>query len=150
VTLAAGTDPVLSGPVALLSPTADDRARSALAQAARLLLDAFTEPPRTTAIVVTDYLRFGPRRFLSTLRSMLDDRIEDRIARIPGPVLVVRGTRDVLAPRRWAAALAGRAAVGRLAEVAGAGHVVQDAAPQQVARLCRELAGPAAAGSPSG
>ena len=146
VTRVASAEPPVTYPLVLISPTVDDDARSAVVQGWRLLLDTFVEPPRVTAIVFTDYLRFGPRRFARTLSSMLADAPEDRMGRCTAPVLVIRGGRDPIVPHRWAAELAERAPLGRFVEIPGAGHVVQEVAAERVARLCLELA--AAAGPP--
>jgi len=101
--------PDLVGPVVLIGPTFDSEHRSAGAQALRLALAMTAEAPSLVPVLVRDYLTCGPRRFAATLRLLLEDRIEAGVAALPGPVVLLRGERDAIAPRRWVADLAGLA-----------------------------------------
>jgi pimeloyl-ACP methyl ester carboxylesterase len=65
------------------------------------------------------------------------DRIEQRLAGVPVPVTVVRGTRDRLCPHDWALQVCAAAARGRLVEVPGAAHMTVQTHPEAVAALLR-------------
>ena len=138
--------PGLCAGYVLLGPTVDPDAHSVLAQSWRLLRDTLREPPGTNAVILRDYARMGPVRYLRTVRRMLADRIEDDVrgCRVPG--LVVRGARDPIAPGRWARRLARLAPDAGLLEIPGAAHAVQHTRPQELAAACApflaSLAGP--------
>ncbi|GAA1767071.1 alpha/beta hydrolase [Kocuria aegyptia] len=120
----------------LVGPTVDPSARSLLGQGWRLLRDSLREPARTNAVVVLDYLRMGPIRYLRTARYMLRDRIEHDIRGCTPPGLVVRGSRDPIAQRDWARSLVRAAPDARLLEIPGAPHNVQHTDPQELAAAC--------------
>ncbi|MFI7482938.1 alpha/beta fold hydrolase [Kocuria sp. M1R5S2] len=120
----------------LIGPTVDPAARRLAAQAWRLLLDTLREPPATNAVILRDYLRMGPVRYLRTARHMLRDRIEESIHGCAPPGLVVRGERDPIAPRDWTRRLAA-AAGARFLEIPGGAHAVQHTGPREVAAACR-------------
>jgi 2-hydroxy-6-oxonona-2,4-dienedioate hydrolase len=119
----------------LVGPTADRRARSLLVQAGRLILDGAREPPALVALQAFDYAvhlaKSGPAGFLEMIR----DPVEAKLADVRAPALVVRGTRDPIVPPRWAREVAAALPRGRLAEVRGAPHAVNYAAPDALARL---------------
>ena len=120
----------------LIGPTVDPAARSRRALFWRLLRDTLRELPSTNLVVFRNYVRMGLLRYLATLRSMLADRLEDTITRCTAPGAVVRGTRDPIAPRSWAARLAGAAPQARLIEVPGAPHALQHHRPRDLAAAC--------------
>lgn len=120
----------------LIGPTVDPAARSRRALFWRLLRDTLREPPSTNLVVFRNYARMGPLRYLATVRSMLSDRIEDTITRCGIPGAVVRGARDPIAPRSWAARLARAAPRARLIEVPGAPHALQHHRPRDLASAC--------------
>ena len=130
---AALQDPGLSSSLVLIAPVVDPAAPTALGQARRLLRDVFTEPPAANWIVAGDYLRCGPRRYLSALPAMLSYRLEERAAGLRVPTLVVRGSLDPVTPAAWADRLAAAIPRSSRLDVRGASHVVQYAAPRAVA-----------------
>lgn len=119
----------------LVGPTADRHARSLLVQAGRLVLDGAREPPALVALQAFDYAvhvaKSGPAGFAEMIR----DPVEEKLALVRAPALVVRGTRDPIVPRGWAREVADALPRGRLAEVRGAPHAVNYAAPDALARL---------------
>jgi pimeloyl-ACP methyl ester carboxylesterase len=132
----------------LMGPVVDPARRSAAWHALALTRDAlFSEPPTTNAVVFTDYFRTGMRWYLTELPVMMDYPLDARIRGVAQPVLVLRGGRDPIARRPWCEFLAAQALDGALAEVRGRGHVVQDTATEDVARIIRSWAGTAAEGS---
>jgi pimeloyl-ACP methyl ester carboxylesterase len=133
--------PHLAAQAVLLSPTTNNRERTAHQQALRLFQDSFHEPLSTNLIVIGDYLACGIPRYLATSRHMLADHIEDHLPHCEAEVLVVRGELDRIAPHDWAAKLTRLLPHGSLAEVPHAPHIVQYQAAAEVARLCAKLAG---------
>jgi pimeloyl-ACP methyl ester carboxylesterase len=132
----------------LMGPVVDPERRSAAWHALALTRDAlFSEPPSTNAVVFTDYFRTGLRWYLTELPVMMEYPLDSRIRGVAQPVLVLRGGRDPIARRPWCQLLAGQAPDGAFAEVPGCGHVVQDTAPEEVARAIRRWVGTAAEGS---
>jgi pimeloyl-ACP methyl ester carboxylesterase len=116
---AALRSPELVRALVLVGPTVDSHARSWTQQARRLLADAPREPWRYGAILVPDYLRAGPRRFVGTMGHALAHPVEERIAGVAVPVEVVRGEHDPIAPSRWIWELSRAAPLGRTVVVPG-------------------------------
>lgn len=137
--------PDLLGPLVLVGPTVDRRARSLPQQMARLLADAPWERPTLGPVLARDWIACGPRRYAATFGYVLTDPVERKLARVPVPTVVVRGARDPVVPRRWAEEVAGALPHGRLVEVPGVGHTVNWSAPERLARIVRPLL----AGSPA-
>lgn len=135
----ARTHPGLVSRLVLMGPVVDMFRRQVVRQALALGLDMLREPPSANFAVISDYVRCGPRWYLTELPVMMAYETEDRILHIPVPVLIIRGSRDPVADRRWCRLLAERAANGRLLEIAGQGHVVQHGAAAQVAQAILEF-----------
>jgi pimeloyl-ACP methyl ester carboxylesterase len=134
--------------VVLMGPVVDCKRRTVAQQALALGQDSlFFESPSSNALVFSDYLRCGPRWYLKNLRVMMGYRMEQRIAGVAAPVLVVRGANDPVASAEWCRRLAERATSGRLAEIAGTGHVVQHNRSAEVAEAILSFAGLSGASS---
>ncbi|WP_188037049.1 alpha/beta fold hydrolase [Actinotalea sp. JY-7885] len=144
VTEAAAASPGLASAVALFGPVTEPGARSAVRQGLRLLRGTRHETPRANWTVFSDYFRAGPRRYLATLPHMIDYPLEDRLAELVVPVLLMRGGKDPVAQPQYLEGLARRALDARIAEAAGAGHVLMMRRPGEVADEVRGLAGAAA------
>ena len=123
----------------LVGPTVDPRARSSLRQLGRLVATGLFEPASLWLLVGGEYVAFGPRRALVTLREMLSDRIEEKLPGIAAPTVVVRGEHDVICPQGWAEHAASLLPRGRLVVVPGAGHAVNYDAPRELERIVLEL-----------
>lgn len=132
--------PELVSRAVLIGPVVDSRRRTALQQACALSRDGLREPFSANAMVMGDYLRCGPRWYLTELPAMMAYPTEERIADVRCPVLVMRGERDPIAGAPWSAALAARAPHGRLLQVPGQGHIVQHSAPAIVADALHRFA----------
>lgn len=132
-------EPGLAGPLVLIGPTMDRTARSPLRQIGRLLLDVRYEPPSIWLIFARDYLPFGIRRAVRTLRHLLADPVEQKLSGVGVPAVVVRGEHDPIAPRRWTADVAAGLPNGSWVEVSGAGHVTHYGDPRAVARIVSDL-----------
>lgn len=145
VVAAAAPDPRVVGLV-LIGPTTEPRLRSAGGLARQWLRTAAHEPPRVVPLVVGQWRSTGPRAMRALWRQAAPDRIEHRLPLLDRPVVVVRGTRDRLCSRDWAAALATRARHGRLVEIPDGGHLVVTTHPGEVADILDGVA----AGVPPG
>ncbi len=123
----------------LVGPTMDRHARFMPRQILRLALDSLREPLSQPFVVGFDYLRSGPRRAFQTAHYAIEDPIEEKAPYVRAPMIVVRGERDPIVPRRWAAELAQRLPGGRLIEVAGSAHTVNYSHPAELTRIIREF-----------
>jgi pimeloyl-ACP methyl ester carboxylesterase len=129
----AATRPDLADAVVAIGPVTDSAHRSATAQSVALGVDILGEPPAVNAVVLLDYLRCGPAWFLRETGPMVSYAIEDRVALLSAPFLVLRGGDDPIAGTAWCRRLRDRAADGTMAVVPGHRHVVQFSAPRAVA-----------------
>lgn len=94
------------------------------------------EPPGANAIVVSDYFRCGPRWYARQARHLRAYPIEERVAEVEAPVLIVRGERDPIARLDWCRRLAARSRRSPHASVLVVprrAHAVQHTAPGEVA-----------------
>ena len=125
--------PDLVRAVVVIGPVTDDRRRSLVAQMATLVYDIVGEPLGTNAVVLLDYLRCGPVWFARNLRHMLRYRLEERVALLGMPLLVLRGGNDPIASLAWCRRLRMRARRGVVVIVPGHRHNAQHTAPRAVA-----------------
>jgi pimeloyl-ACP methyl ester carboxylesterase len=116
----------------LVGPTIDRRGRNVLEQARRLIAVMPYEHPALIGVQLRDIWSAGLRETLCTTRYAIEDRIETRLPALDMPVLVVSGSRDSIAPPRWAAELAGLLPRGQLRVLAGGGHALNYSAPAQL------------------
>lgn len=127
--------------VVLLGPTTYPPERGFWWQSLRLGQDTLREPWRANLLVFSDYaFRCGLPWYLKTVPAMLSNHIENSIATVQVPVVVVRGIRDPIAPAAWASAIAQMAPMGTMSQVEGEGHVVMYRRAAVVAGLCRGVA----------
>ena len=124
--------PELLDRAVLIGPTIDPRGRTVLQQFWRLLRDSLYERPPQQLVVLTDYLKAGPRRTLRTLRYAFEDRVEEKLPRVRVPVLVVRGARDTIVPQPWAEEFTRLLPAGRLVVIPNAAHTVNYSAPAKL------------------
>jgi pimeloyl-ACP methyl ester carboxylesterase len=133
----AARDPRVSA-VVLLGPTTDPRLRSATGLLGRWLGTAWAEPWWQVPRILAQWWRTGPRAMMALWRTAAPDRIDHSLQGVQVPVVVVRGTRDRLCPRDWAAALVAAAPRGRLVELSGAAHMTVQTHPGEVADVVRD------------
>jgi pimeloyl-ACP methyl ester carboxylesterase len=120
--------PDLVSHVVLLGPVVDSARRTVREQTLALGLDSLRESPMGNAIVFTDYARSGLRWYLTELPVMMSYDLEARLNLVSQPVLVIRGSRDPVAPRPWCEKLTATAPDGRFLEIPGKPHIVQHGA----------------------
>jgi pimeloyl-ACP methyl ester carboxylesterase len=134
-----------AGPVermVLIGPTVDAAARGAPRQLARMIGSLFREPAEYPLILAADFLRVGLPRALRAANVALADRIEEVLPRVVVSTLVLRGSDDLIVPRRWAEEVTRLLPAGRLAEVPGGGHALNYGAAEATCRLIRAFAEP--------
>lgn len=125
--------------VVLLSPTTDPDARTVLRLIARAAATAPHEPLTLYIWLVRDYARSGPRLLLAEMRQLLEHRVEDLLPTLPGPVRVVRGSRDRVVPQPWAEVVARLSGAPPPRVVEDVAHAVHYAAPKDIAAIVREV-----------
>jgi pimeloyl-ACP methyl ester carboxylesterase len=126
----------------LTGPTVDPRWRSIAKQIPRWILEASREPLSIMPILLRDYFRFGPLRFLRTARFALADRIEDQLSQVRAPALVLRGERDAFTSPAWIERFAELLPNGRATVVPNAAHAVTYSAPDALAQTIRAFLRP--------
>lgn len=139
---AARADPTRVEGLVLIGPVVDAAHRSLLAQAAALAVDTVREAPAPNALVFSDYLRCGPRWYLTQARHMTSYDTEAAVARATQPTLLVRGSRDPVAGEQWLRRLRAAAGDAQLVEIADQPHNVQYTAALAVADAIERFARP--------
>lgn len=81
-------------------------------------------------VALADYAHGGIRRYILTLRSMVGNRIGEKVIRVTQPTRVVWGTRDYIVPHAFVASLADLLPRGRLAIIQGAAHGINYSHPE--------------------
>src|SRR3954451_879723 len=118
--------------LALVGPMFDPDARTPGRLAMRWARNAPRSSPRLAPTIVHDFIDAGPWRSVRTIRKALDDPIEDKLADIEAPTLVVRPERDHLVPEAWTERVAELVPDSELAVLPQAAHAT---APRPAARL---------------
>ena len=123
----------------LIGPTFDRAARTYPRMLARWLTVMPIEPPALGVSLLRSYAKSGVRTPATAFRAGMRDEPERTIATLAHPILLVRGTRDRIAPRAWLEELRQRAAAAEIAEVPRVAHTVDFAAPDRLVELTRQF-----------
>jgi 2-hydroxy-6-oxonona-2,4-dienedioate hydrolase len=134
----AAEHPERVGRVVLQGPVTDPRARSLRKIAMRGQLELPLEIPQLP-VMVRDYIRGGPRRFVETLRLALSFPMEAYLPRLTMPTLVLRGEWDPIAPRDYCEDLARQLPDGRVEDVPMTGHAAYHTAPGRMTDALRRF-----------
>lgn len=129
--------PDLAQAVVICGPVTDSEHRTMRTQTLLLGMDMVREPPTAGATVMLDYLRCGPVWYFQQVRHMLRFPLEERVAELAAPLLVIRGGDDVIAGQAWCTRLTELAPSGWLSVIPGHRHVVQFTAAPAVAAHIR-------------
>ena len=129
--------PDLVAQVILIGPVTDPERCTAGEQSLALARDVLGESLGANAVVFSDYLRCRKCWYLAQLKHMLEYPIEQRIARLQMPVLVLRGGNDPVASAAWCRRLRDLAHRGSLVTVPHHRHVVQYTSSRAVASAIR-------------
>ena len=148
--------PGLVGAAVLVAPTFEPGARTIRAQYGRWLRNVRREPLSLNAVLVREVLDFGVVRPVRVLRGALRDHMEDRLARIEAPTLVIRGERDTLATQAWCEEVNALLRNSTLVVIPRAPHTLNFASPGELSATILDFAaavrpaGPAGERSPAG
>jgi pimeloyl-ACP methyl ester carboxylesterase len=123
----------------LLGPTVNRKERNRFMQGIRLFQDTFYEPFKLNMIIIGDYARMGPLRYLKTCKFMVGDHIEKNLTAVPLPTLIVRGGNDKIVPKDWVHFLSSVMSHSETKEIPGAPHNVQYTNPIKLANVCNDF-----------
>jgi pimeloyl-ACP methyl ester carboxylesterase len=122
--------------LALVGPMFDPEARKPSRLALRWARNAPRYSPRLAPTIVHDFIDAGPWRSVRTLRRALEDPMEEKLADIEAPTLVVRPERDHLVPPAWTERVADLVPDAELVVLPKAAHTI---GPRTAARLTAVL-----------
>ncbi|MHA7283968.1 alpha/beta fold hydrolase [Arthrobacter sp. TMS2-4] len=125
--------PDLVSHLVLIGAAVDVERRTTHQQALRLGVNSILEKPLLSAVQFLDVLRCGPRWYVAQLGLAMSYPLEERLPRAEQPVLVLRGSRDVVAGAGWSDRLARTAQRGESATIGGAPHAAHHSAAGAVA-----------------
>ena len=131
--------PLRVGPLVLVAPTIDPARRTARHQIFGALRDASHEPALMVALAGREWATGNLGQLRALARSVLADRIEERLPAIEQPTVVVHGDRDGLVSREWVEQAAALLPRGRLVIVPGEPHAIPYTQPLLLAGIVREL-----------
>jgi 2-hydroxy-6-oxonona-2,4-dienedioate hydrolase len=131
--------PRLVGPMILVGPTIDPARRDAPGQLLAAFRGALREPFGVLAHAARDDARAGTRLLYSLGRSLLDDRIEDRLPSLEQQTVVMHGENDAFGSREWAERAASLLPNGRLLVAPGEPHSLHYTRPDLVAGIVGDL-----------
>ena len=131
--------PELIDSLVLIGPTVDPARRNARHQLLGLLRAARREPLSMVAQATRDCVTADTRGLVGVTRSVLEDRIEERLPLVRQPTVVVYGDADTFIGRDWADRCAELLPLGRLVVVPAAAHIVHYTRPTLVASIVRGL-----------
>ncbi len=110
-------------------------------QVAGLLRDFLYEPPTVFPVLLADYVRSGTRRIVATEVIVDGEDTLAALARVPTPILIVRGGRDPIVSREDVGRMRVAAPHARYVEVPGAPHVLQWGHAAHLARIIEGFLG---------
>lgn len=139
ITHAAAANPDRFTHLILVAPTTNHDERSLLQQGFRLTQDIFHESFAANRVVFRNYIRMGMLRYIRTAQMMVTDHIEETIAKVAAPIIIVTGESDKIAPLKWTSFLAGKAPSATTVVVKDAPHLIQFAMPNELARITRKF-----------
>ena len=127
------------GPMVLVGPTIDPRRRTARHQIFDAVRDSAHEPALLVALAGREWAGRNLGQLRTLARSVLADRIEERLPAIEQPTIVVHGEKDGLVSREWAEQAAALLPRGRLVVVPGEPHAIPYTHPRLLAGIVQEL-----------
>lgn len=131
--------PILVDRAILQGPTVDPAARTVRQQLWRWFVNGRHEAPAQALVILRDYRDCGLRRVFRTFAYALEDHIEATLPHVRVPTLVVRGSRDVIVPQRWAEEATRLLPDGRLAIIPGGAHTLNYQKPAELTDVVRSF-----------
>ena len=132
--------PDLVGGLVFVGPVVDPRRPTLRGEGLRLARDFAFEPLLTSAMALRDYLHCGTRWYVTEAHQMLDYPTHERISGYAGPLLILRGENDPVAPQDWTDALAANVDGATVKSIPGARHNVIHSHPGEVAARIAKFA----------
>ena len=123
----------------LIGPTVDRKGHTLPRQLWRGFRDLWREPWSLWPVLALDYWATGTSRLYHTFRYALLDPVEEKLARVAAPTLIIRGGRDPIVPQRWAEEIAALLPHGRLVVIPRGTHATHYSAPAEVAHIVSEF-----------
>lgn len=122
----------------LLGPTINQQERSLSRQMWQYSKDVYQEPKRMRELklLLKDYLEARASGVYSSLKIALNDSIEQKLHHLKSPILILRGSRDPIAPAEWVRQLAVLAPNARVDSVEGA-HIINLTSTKQTSQKIR-------------
>lgn len=124
----------------LIGPVTDTEHRSPVKHTFMLAADTLIERPVTNLMVGSAYMQCGIPWYLKELPVMLGYRLDDRLPLVTRPVLVIRGSRDIIAGHDWCEKLSRNAQNGVLVEIPGQPHAAHRGGADSIATAILALA----------
>lgn len=125
--------PDLVSQLVLIGPVTDTEHRSPVKHTLMLAADTLIERPVTNLMVGTAYVQCGIPWYLKELPVMLGYSLDDRLPLVTRPVLVIRGSRDIIAGHDWCEMLSRNARDGDLVEIPGQPHAAHRVGADSIA-----------------
>jgi 2-hydroxy-6-oxonona-2,4-dienedioate hydrolase len=123
----------------LIGPTVDPRRRSPTEQILRTLRAGFYEELSLIPRVLLDYALAGVRRSFQGMLYAIYHEVENLMPHLDVPTLVVRGSRDLLSPQKWAEDVTALLPQGQLVIIPGGGHGVHYSLVEQTSAAIQEF-----------
>ncbi len=133
--------PDLVSAVVVCGPVTDRRHCTLVRQLLLLAADFLREPVALNVVVFGDYLRCGPIWYAKQVRHMLRYRLDENVTRLRMPLLIIRGSDDVIAGQRWCAHLQASARDADVGVIAGQRHLAHSTAAADLAGRIQQFAG---------
>jgi pimeloyl-ACP methyl ester carboxylesterase len=115
--------PDLVNRLALVAPAVLSASSSIFSQVAPLMAETRRFSPRFFAVLSYDALRAGPATLLRSARDLLAQKVEQELAAIQAPTLLIWGEKDAIVPVAVGYELRRRLPQSRLLVLKGASHV---------------------------
>ncbi|HWB06113.1 MAG TPA: alpha/beta hydrolase [Verrucomicrobiales bacterium] len=135
--------PDLVNTLVLAAPPIDPAGRRISRLVFRLLRDTLHEPVSLILMAASCYLKNGVRAW-KMLREALKEPLEQRVAGLQQPVLLIRGAKDTVVPHSWTVQLSRLIGDSSLLTIPRHAHGVVFSNAQTVADAIRQFAPPGA------
>jgi pimeloyl-ACP methyl ester carboxylesterase len=120
------------GPLILTAPAADPSEPTIHQQGLRLLRDAFFENPTMGFVLLRDSFSIGIKRGLETSQIMIDYDYIPRLPLVMHKTLVVRGSKDTVAPEPWVEKVVKLLPDAQLVVIPGGPHDINYSNPKEL------------------
>lgn len=124
----------------LQGPTTPPEERSWFWQLVRWRQNAPNNPPLMGEVADIDYGKCGFVRALQTFEFSLRDRVEDKLAGVDRPSLIVRGEEDPICNQQWAEQVAGGLPNGTLEVIPEVAHTLVFTHPVELGEATHRFA----------